>query len=283
MIGAGGINISQSILSAEGIATINYNHQAICNEMNRTGTFSEIYGTAHSCQTAWSWGISRIIDVLEQNPGVIDPTRLGITGCSRNGKAAFGIGAWDQRIALSIPQEAGTGGIASWRIANNPGDCCSGDNDEVPQSLSSCCSEATGWFGPSMCATYKNNPNEMDADSHFMGAMYAPRGLLILENPFIGWLNSIGGHVAAQATAEVYKALGYEKNFYYFSYGANGNHCQYQTNADAMLTNAIRAFLKRTEEPNGGFLIHDEYDPDRQATMYGDLSDWIDWSTPTLQ
>ena len=123
----------------------------------------------------------------------------------------------------------------------------------------------------------------MPCDSHFMGAMYAPRGLLILDNPFIGHLNPIGGHVAAQATAEVYKALGFEKNFYYFSAGGNGTHCQYQSEANEMLTNAIRAFLKHSEEPNGGFLIHTSLGDDRQNKMYRPLSDWIDWTTPTLQ
>jgi hypothetical protein len=188
------------------------------------------------------------------------------------------------RFALGIPQEGGTGGIASWRLANNPNSCCAGDNQgEVPQTLSSCCTEAKGWFGEKLCSTYVNSPNTMPADSHFMGAMYAPRGLLILDNPYIGHLNPIGGHVAALATAEVYKALGFEKNFYYFSKGDNGTHCQYQTAADAMLRNAIRAFLKGSEEPAGGFLIHDEFDATRKSKMYGTLSDWADWTAPVLE
>jgi hypothetical protein len=82
---------------------------------------------------------------------------------------------------------------------------------------------------------------------------------------------------------KVYKALGYEKNFYYFSDGGNGTHCQYQIEADSMLRNAVRAFLKRTQEPNGGFQIHNEYDSSRKNKMYGNLSDRADWTTPTLQ
>ena len=156
-----------------------------------------------------------------------------------------------------------------------------GDNDgEGPQSLGSCCGEASGWFGPNVCsgANYRNNPNAMPADSHFMGAMYAPRGVLILDNPYIGWLCPMCGHVAALATAEVYKALGYEKNFYYFSAGENGTHCQFQSKSDEMLRDAIRAFLTRTAEPNGRFEVGSW-----ATNATGELSDWADWDTPTLQ
>ena len=136
--------------------------------------------------------------------------------------------------------------------------------------------------GPKLCSNYTNNPEGMPCDSHFMGAMYAPRGILILDNPYIGHLGPIGGHVAAKATAEIYKALGFEKNVYYFSAGGNGTHCQFQSESGDMLRSAIRAFLTRTEEPDGGMMIHDSFDASRQSAMYGNLSDWADWDTPTL-
>ncbi len=47
----------------------------------------------------------------------IDPTRLGVTGCSRNGKGALMVGAMDARFALVVPQESGSGGVASWRVS----------------------------------------------------------------------------------------------------------------------------------------------------------------------
>ncbi|RYP23362.1 hypothetical protein DL767_008858 [Monosporascus sp. MG133] len=37
--------------------------------------------------------------------------------CSRNGKSALIAGAFDDRIALTIPQEGGSGGPGSWRLA----------------------------------------------------------------------------------------------------------------------------------------------------------------------
>lgn len=40
---------------------------------------------------AWAWGVSALIDTLEDSSDAnIDTTKLGVTGCSRNGKGALG-------------------------------------------------------------------------------------------------------------------------------------------------------------------------------------------------
>ena len=36
---------------------------------------------------------------------------VGVTGCSRFGKGAFIAGAFDQRVALTLPIESGTAGV----------------------------------------------------------------------------------------------------------------------------------------------------------------------------
>src|SRR5699024_9940188 len=86
------------------------------------GKFYKMFGdsSAHSAGAlmAWAWGVSRLIDALESTPGTkINYHRLGVTGCSRNGKGALVAGAFDERIILTIPQESGAGGVASWRIS----------------------------------------------------------------------------------------------------------------------------------------------------------------------
>src|SRR5205085_4765254 len=124
----------------EGVATGSYDHNSIADEKSRTGKFTDIYGSnGVSSQVAWAWGISRVIDVLvdEKAAGrnnIIDPTAVGITGCSRNGKAAFTVGAFDERIALGIPQESGTGGVSAFRIVNT---APQGPNATPAQSLDS--------------------------------------------------------------------------------------------------------------------------------------------------
>jgi hypothetical protein len=67
----------------------------------------------------WAWGVSRLIDALKSLPEAkIDTRRLAVSGCSFQGKIALYAGAFDERIALTIPQESGGGGTISWRYAD---------------------------------------------------------------------------------------------------------------------------------------------------------------------
>jgi hypothetical protein len=69
--------------------------------------------------TAWAWAVSRMLDVMEKDTsGLFDMNHVAVSGCSRNGKGALVVGALDERIALVIPQESGSGGTASWRISD---------------------------------------------------------------------------------------------------------------------------------------------------------------------
>ncbi|AUX27239.1 uncharacterized protein SOCEGT47_078220 [Sorangium cellulosum] len=167
IIGLGGGSLDRSLLAGEGVATISYDNNRIASETSRSCLFSNIYGnTGASAQVAWAWGVSRILDVLvdERDAGrndIIDPTAIGVTGCSRLGKGAFTIGAFDERIALGIPHESGTGGVSAFRIVNtNP----VGPNVKPAQSLSSAWSEAQGWFG-TVFGNYRSNVNVIPVDT----------------------------------------------------------------------------------------------------------------------
>lgn len=279
IIGLGGSSLRGSVLSGEGVATINYNHNQIANEGSRNGLFTDIYGsTGASAQIGWAWGISRILDVLvdERDAGrndLIDPTAIGVTGCSRNGKGAFTVGAFDERIALGIPQESGTGGVSALRIL---GENIRGPNGQPSQSISSAWSEAQGWFG-TVFGDYRNNVNVMPADTHSMVAMYAPRGLLVLDNSRIGELGSIAQHAATEAGAEVFRALGVEKNVAYHGGNASDphNHCAFYDSQAEPLRRAIQAHLTRTAEPDG------RMEPQPVATA--DMDERIDWEAPVLE
>lgn len=113
-----------SIPVPSNIATITFNNDDIAAQQSSAsrgqGKFYTLYGTSASAgaMTAWAWGVSRIIDALAITPAAgIDVNHIGVTGCSRNGKGAFVAGAFDSRIALTIPQESGSGGAACWRIS----------------------------------------------------------------------------------------------------------------------------------------------------------------------
>src|SRR6478609_8759530 len=219
IIGLAGGNLDASILKSEGVATINYNNNTLASETSRSGLFTDIYGsTGASAQVGWAWGVSRIIDVLVDEKGagrndIIDPKGIGVTGCSRLGKGAFTIGAFDERIALGIPQESGTGGVSAFRVVNT---APKGPNNMPAQSLASAWSEAQGWFG-TVFQTYTTGTkvNMAPGDTSSLVAMYAPRGLLVLDNSRIGELCSTCQHAASVAGQRVYEALGVGKNIAY--------------------------------------------------------------------
>ena len=104
--------------------------------------------------------------------------------------------------------------------------------------------------------------------------MIAPRGLFIMDNPFIGELSPQYGYLAAVAGAEVYTALGPPYNIGYNSDIQNGAHCAMRPEWSAPLKNSIEKFLTRTGHPA------EEIDPN--AVQNAPLSDWRDWTTPTL-
>ena len=279
IIGMGGSSLDASIVSGEGVATGTYNHQAMASETSRNGLFTNIYGsTGAAAQIGWAWGISRVIDVLvaERAAGrnnIIDPTAVGITGCSRNGKAAFTVGAFDERIALGIPQESGTGGVSAFRVVNT---APKGPNGNPAQSLDSAWNEAQGWFG-TVFGTNRTKVNTIPGDTSSLVAMYAPRGLLVLDNSRIGELCATCQHAATAAGAVVYGALGVGKNVAYN--GGNPtdphNHCQfYPATQGDPLRRAIRAHLTKTAAPDG------RMEPQPAGTA--DLTKWIPWSAPTL-
>jgi hypothetical protein len=106
--------------------------------------------------------------------------------------------------------------------------------------------------------------------------MYAPRGLLVLDNSRIGELGAVAQHGATAAGAKVYEALGVPKNVEYHGGNATDphNHCTFYTSQSDPLKRAIRAHLTRKAAPDGRIA------PAPVATA--DLTKWITWTTPTL-
>jgi hypothetical protein len=265
----GGLGADTATIQASGAAVINYDPFAVGKEgtprNNKQGAFYSIYGATSSTGLlmAWAWGVSRIIDVIAQSDGsVLRADAMGVTGCSRFGKGAFVIGVFDQRIALTMPIESGSAGVPIFR----------GIPGEGAQSLSSAFTEQP-WLGDAF-GSFTGNPNTLPVDTDEMVGMVAPRGLFIMDNPFIVNLGPKSASVAALGGAEVYKALGAGDNITYWSDIQDGNHCALRPEWRVPLQQNIRKFLLRTANDPGVMRI--------SSRASGNLADWRDWQTPIL-
>jgi hypothetical protein len=265
----GGFGADTAAIKAAGAAVISYDPYAVGREgtprTNKQGAFYSIYGATSptGLLAAWAWGVSRIIDVLEQSGGsVLKADATGVTGCSRFGKGAFVAGAFDQRIALTMPIESGSAGVPIFR----------GIPGEGAQSLSSAYGEQP-WLGDAF-GSFTGSPNRLPVDTHETVAMIAPRGLFIMDNPHIANLGPRSASVAALGGAEVYKALGAGDNITYWSDVADGTHCANRSEWRTPLQQNIRKFLLRTGNDPGAMRI--------SSRAQGRLADWVDWTTPTL-
>ena len=273
--------LGESRILGQGVAVIYYNNYDLGKEgvaeMSRgkpnTGKYYDIYGGTDPAGLlmAWAWGASRLLDVLQESGGgMFDVSGIGVTGCSRWGKGAFTIGVFDDRIALTIPQEPSTGGDPALRIMDKlPGAERTDYNYNGLNWLSDN-------FAPFVFANNTSNAVKLPIDTHALIAMIAPRGLLVLENPHQTQMGAPAGHMATLAGLEVYKALGVAKNVSYHSAVADTAHCSYKNEYTDLLTASIAAFLKHTGAAPGQI---------KAATGSGGMvnrADWIDWTAPAL-
>jgi hypothetical protein len=264
-----------SIPTPSGVAMINFNNNDIAAQDNSgsrgRGKFYTLYGAGHSAGAtlAWAWGVGRLIDGLEKTTGhKIDLSRLGTTGCSRNGKGAYVVGAFEKRIALTIAQESGSGGAGCWRVSEDM--LRGGINTQTA-------SEIIGenvWFGTPF-NTYANQINSLPFDHHMLAALVAPRGLLIIENTSIDWLGPRSNWGCQITGNKVYQALGVPDNMGVSQIG-NHNHCAFPSSQQGDLDAFVNKFLKG-QSTNTKILRTDG------ASNLGFVEgNWVTWTVPTL-
>jgi hypothetical protein len=266
----GGLGADTTTIRNAGAAVISFDPLAVGREGTgraaKQGAFYTLHGSTSTTGIlmAWAWGVSRLIDVVEQSGGgILRADALGVTGCSRYGKGAFAAGAFDQRLALTMPIESGTAGVPILRGV--PG-------ESGAQPLSSAYGEQP-WLGDAF-GSYTGNPNSLPVDTHELVGLVAPRGLFIMENPHVDWLAARSGSVAALGGAEIYKALGAGGAISYWSDVSDGTHCAARTEWRGPLQQNIQKFLLNTGSSTGTFRI--------AARKQGDLAQWRSWQTPIL-
>lgn len=237
------------------------------------GTFYELYGSnaTASSMTAWVWGVSRIIDILEETPAaLINTQRIGVTGCSRDGKGALMAGAFEERIALTIPQESGSGGDSGWRLSlfeQNSGSLVQTATEIVMENV---------WFSVNF-ENFVNTLNVLPYDHHSLMALVAPRGLVAYENTDFIWLSPVSAFGDNVGARTVFQALGVEDNHGFEQIGGHA-HCVWPANLTASLDAFINKFLLDEDVSTAGFFS-------TNMVFNGvsfNSSQWLNFSIPTL-
>ena len=258
-----------------GVASITF--QAIESQGGtgaKNGPFYNLYGSDHPAGylTAQAWQISRILDVLEQDPSVIDPHHVGVTGCSRNGKGAFVGGALDNRIALTIPVESGLSGTVGLRLIEVVGP----SGAEWPYhgiSYVRWMSEVA--LGPFASANNAagDDTDRLPVDMHEMMALVAPRGLYIVDNPGQANLDPEAAWITGNAGKMAFEGLGVGDHMSY--QGASGGHCQWRSQYQPSLDAMIEKFLFDNDAVETGNV-------DSDISGSSDVTSHVDWDVPTL-
>ncbi|KAF2114896.1 hypothetical protein BDV96DRAFT_494289 [Lophiotrema nucula] len=252
------------------VATITFNNDQVGAQASSSsrgqGKFFDLYGSGHSAGalTAWAWGVDRIMDALEQVDTGIDPKRVGVTGCSRNGKGAFVAAALVPRIALGLPQESGSGGAACWRISDS--EKAAGKNIQTS-------SEIVGenvWFSKNF-NTFATKSSTTATDHHELAGLVAPRGLLSIEND-IDWLGPVATTGCMKAGRLIYKAAGVPDNMGFSLVGGH-SHCQFPSSQSTELNAFIDKFLLNKSTSTAGI---------EKSSASVDVTKYIDWTPPTL-
>jgi hypothetical protein len=144
---------------------------------------------------AWAWGFHRCVDYLVGDRD-IDAKRIAAVGHSRNGKAALLAAAYDERISIAYPHQAGCGGSAPSR--GKIGESVKVINDHFPH-----------WFNAAF-KQFNDAPERLPFDQNCLVALCAPRAVLFSAAQDDQWANPTGQFQVLQATDPVYRLLGVE-------------------------------------------------------------------------
>ena len=143
--------------------------------------------------SAWSWGLSRIIDYFETDK-LVDAKKIAVHGHSRLGKTVLWASAMDERIAAVYSSCSGEMGAALAR--RDWGETV----DDMAQNFS--------YQFAGNLQKYVGKWNEMPVDAHMLIALSAPRPVFITGGTGDQWADPVGEFKAGVAAGPVYKLLG---------------------------------------------------------------------------
>lgn len=270
-----------AVMSVRPVATVDFVHNQVTTYGGGDKTADPFYqmypefnapgGAVDSSSgqyAAWSWGVSRLIDGIilasqqAENPLPVDPEYLAVTGCSYAGKMALFAGAFDERIALTLPIESGGGGAPAWRVSQEI------EGDRVVEALTH---TDRRWFASQLFQFSRNHVYKLPHDHHELMAMVAPRALLETGNTNYNWLSNRANYVSARATQRVYETLGIGDRFGFIIDGGH-NHCAIPASQHAPIANFVDKFLLGISDADTNVRVHpygDDFDYRRWTAWWG--------------
>lgn len=156
---------------------------------------------------AWTWGFHRCVDYLVTDPD-LDQTRIAAVGHSRNGKTALLAAAFDQRIALAIPHQAGCGGTGPSRVSPDLAKP-QANGRPTAETIAVINKNFPHWFNARF-KEFNDSPERLPFDQHALVALCAPRPVLFSNAQDDQWANPSGQFEVLQAATPVYQFLGAE-------------------------------------------------------------------------
>lgn len=198
-------NFAETIARGYAVATANYGE---IFPDNPCGYEKSIYTLFHSPEeltafpalpaelknfgaiSAWAWGLSRMLDVLEKTGGV-DADKAAIIGHSRLGKTALWAGANDERFKLVISNNSGHGGAAPSRHI-------------LGETLTMLWCIRSNWFCGNM-ARYAGLEKLLPIDQHQLLALIAPRSVYVGSSSLDVVADPKGEFISAKTASKVWE------------------------------------------------------------------------------